>query len=291
MSESIGAMEGAFFVSRGAILAWLNDLLKLGLTKVEQTASGAAACQILDAIYPGTVPLHKVNWKASQEYEYVGNYKILQQTFIRHKIAKQVEVEKLCKGKYQDNLEFMQWLKRYYDMNADKSVLYDAAARRKEADECKRPDKTPPRSHNASRELGGTRRAKSREHTTEKRRKQSQAPIQHTKEESKGMREMDANFAVEAAKKENKTVSTVAKKDEEKEKLRQTAEALRKERDFYFGKLRDLEILLHFHEKDGNKFMDMVKKILYATEDDNIAIDESGNLAFQNEADGGKKPN
>lgn len=37
--------------SRTDLLAWLNDLLQLNYTKVEQCGSGAAYCQILDSVY------------------------------------------------------------------------------------------------------------------------------------------------------------------------------------------------------------------------------------------------
>jgi len=41
-------MEGAFFVSRTDILSWINNTLKLNLTKIEQTASGSVALQMID---------------------------------------------------------------------------------------------------------------------------------------------------------------------------------------------------------------------------------------------------
>lgn len=46
-------MEGAFFVSRTEILNWLNDILNIGYSKLDQAANGAAFCQVLDEIYPG----------------------------------------------------------------------------------------------------------------------------------------------------------------------------------------------------------------------------------------------
>ena len=44
-SAAFGMMEGAFFVGRFELLNWLNDLLQLDYTKVEQCASGKTAAQ------------------------------------------------------------------------------------------------------------------------------------------------------------------------------------------------------------------------------------------------------
>jgi RP/EB family microtubule-associated protein len=51
--SNIGMMDGAFFVGRKEIVDWINDTLDLNLQKVEQTASGAIACQLLDIMHPG----------------------------------------------------------------------------------------------------------------------------------------------------------------------------------------------------------------------------------------------
>ena len=67
--ERVGMMEGAYFKGRIELLAWLNELLQVNYTKVEQCASGAAYCQIIDAVFPGKVPLSKVNFNARFEYE------------------------------------------------------------------------------------------------------------------------------------------------------------------------------------------------------------------------------
>ncbi len=37
--------------SRSELLAWLNELLQINYTKIEQCGTGAAYCQILDSIY------------------------------------------------------------------------------------------------------------------------------------------------------------------------------------------------------------------------------------------------
>eukprot|EP00585_Thalassiosira_rotula_P009215 CAMPEP_0196157922 /NCGR_PEP_ID=MMETSP0910-20130528/44902_1 /TAXON_ID=49265 /ORGANISM="Thalassiosira rotula, Strain GSO102" /LENGTH=137 /DNA_ID=CAMNT_0041422697 /DNA_START=56 /DNA_END=466 /DNA_ORIENTATION=- len=116
--SAIGMMDGAYFTSRNDILNFLNDLLDLNLTKIEQTASGAVACQLTEYIFPGSVPMSKVNWAARTQPEYIDNYKLLQKAFNKYKVQRYVDVDKLIRAKYQDNLEFCQWLKAFFDQTA-----------------------------------------------------------------------------------------------------------------------------------------------------------------------------
>ena len=64
--------------------------------------------------------------------------------------------------------------------------------------------------------------------------------------------------------------------------LKMTADTLEKERDFYFGKLRDIEILLQ-NQPDPAPISDLVMKILYATEDEKVEIDDTGKLTIHGE--------
>ena len=128
--DTIGMMEGAFFVSKGVILDWLNELLDLQLTKIEQCATGSVYCQVMDAIYPGTFSIAKVKFGAKFDYEFVENYKVLQNAFDKNGVKRHIEVDKLVKAKYQDNLEFCQWIKRYFDLNYS-GQPYNGAERRK----------------------------------------------------------------------------------------------------------------------------------------------------------------
>lgn len=61
------------------------------------------------------------------------------------------------------------------------------------------------------------------------------------------------------------------------EELRASVASLERERDFYFGKLRDIEILMQTYTGPDTGMVDKVLKIMYATDDDFTAVDEHGN--------------
>lgn len=54
---------------------------------------------------------------AKHEWEFIRNLKQLQEAFIRLGVDKVVDIGRLSKAKYQDNLEFTQWMKCWWDRN------------------------------------------------------------------------------------------------------------------------------------------------------------------------------
>lgn len=117
--------------SRSELLLWLNSTLQLDYTKVEQCGTGAAYCQLMDSIYGG-VPMMKVKFGTNlSDYDARNNMKILQAAFNNQNITKMIEVERLIKCRLQDNLELLQWFKRHWMENQDVHSDYDALARRK----------------------------------------------------------------------------------------------------------------------------------------------------------------
>jgi len=53
---------------------------------------GSVYCQIIDSIFPGTVKMSKVKWQAKHDYEFVENYKVLQDAFKKNSIGKVIDV-------------------------------------------------------------------------------------------------------------------------------------------------------------------------------------------------------
>ena len=74
-------MDSAYFVGRGELLSFFNELLDLQLTKIEQTASGAVACQLTEYIFPGSIPMSRVNWEAKYVHLYCVSGVLFSSTF------------------------------------------------------------------------------------------------------------------------------------------------------------------------------------------------------------------
>jgi RP/EB family microtubule-associated protein len=282
--STIGLMEGAFFVGRKEIMDWVNCSLDLNLAKVEDTASGAAACQLLDIMHPGQVPMHKVNWGAKQDFEFIQNYKILQTAFTKLGIERHVDVDRLISGRYMDNLEFMQWFKAFYERAVSDRGDYDCFAQRMKgkggAQFCvgskssiSKPTKPTTRpviaTKTTTKPIVATKVSKS-----------ASEDNAVTKENAIPNRQKTAAPGDANASKSLAEIHSLKKGKQEAEDecaaLRTEMEGMEKERDFYFEKLRDIEVTLQELEDkgEGNKLTADLFKILYATVDGFEAVDE-----------------
>jgi len=249
---TIGIMHPAFRVSKRELLGWINDFFAVSYTKVEECATGVIYCQVCEAIWPGKVPLHRVKWDARSDYQFADNFKIVQGVFSKMGIQKPIPTNKLINAKFQDNLEFLQWFKHFFECKYQ-GQPYDAAQRRKDA---KRGKKM------AVRSGGGAKKAAVTKPTGSATRKT-------------------------AAKKAVKPAASSAKVDElntQVAELEVTVEGLKKERDFYYGKLREVEVLCQDTELDGSeesakKFKDSIMHILYKTDEEEEADAGAGGAA------------
>lgn len=86
---------------------------------------GSGYCQMIDMMFPGTIPIKKIKFKANLEHEFHQNLRLLQGAFEKLAVAKAVPIDRLIKARFQDNFEFLQWFKKFFDANFD-GKEYDA---------------------------------------------------------------------------------------------------------------------------------------------------------------------
>lgn len=217
--------------------------------KIEQLCSGAAYCQFMDMLFPACIPLKKVKFQAKLEHEYIHNFKLLQGSFKKMGVSKTIPVDKLVKGKFQDNFEFVQWFKKFFDANYD-GKEYDPAAARQGQETAA--NQSPAAA------------------TANKPKKPSSAPQRSA-------------AAPKSAAPKAAPVRATGGGDEEKEALTQMINDLKaniadmeKERDFYFGKLRNIELICQEKEGEGDPTMQKIIDVLYATDDGFVIPEDEG---------------
>lgn len=286
MASNIGMMDSAYFVGRNEILQWINSTLQLSLSKVEETSKGAVQCQLMDVVHPGVVPMHKVNFEAKNEYEMIQNYKVLQDVFNKLKIDKHIEVSKLVKGRPLDNLEFMQWMKRYCDSINGGFVnsSYNPVERREGCKGGKEANKK------SASSMGAAATAVSKAAPAASTIKSAatmagpkRVEVCSTTTASKGLSKNAKVFPLPSAAFPSMVPSEepmipAALVDGLKEQiteLKLSVDNLEKERDFYFAKLRDIEILCQHPELEIIPVVIAVQRILYAADDSPAVMDEA----------------
>ncbi|XP_023162309.1 microtubule-associated protein RP/EB family member 1-like [Drosophila hydei] len=115
--------------SRHEMLTWVNSQLKAEFTKIEELCTGAAYCQFMDMLFPNSVSVKRIKFRANQEHEFVHNFKLLQASFQKKAVHKEIPIERLIKGRFQDNFEFLQWFRKFFNAN-NKGKAYNALAAR-----------------------------------------------------------------------------------------------------------------------------------------------------------------
>ncbi|XP_074296328.1 microtubule-associated protein RP/EB family member 1C-like [Silene latifolia] len=257
MATKIGMMDSAYFVGRSEILAWINSSLQLNLSKVEEACAGAVHCQLMDAAHPGIVPMHKVNFDAKNEYDMITNYKVLQDVFNKLKISKNIEVNRLIKGRPLDNLEFLQWLKRYCDsVNNGGLNNYNPLERREACKGGRETSKKSAASHPSTKSSTAAGRSN---------------PTQNSRKTDAS----SANPANQATKASKPDTNEKGVYDEHITELKLSVDRLEKERDFYFSKLRDIEMFCQKPEIEHNPVVEAIQKILYAVDDNPSVMQEA----------------
>ncbi|XP_037913114.1 microtubule-associated protein RP/EB family member 1 isoform X3 [Hermetia illucens] len=269
-------------LSRHDMLSWVNDCLQAQFGKIEELCTGAAYCQFMDMLFPGSVQMKRVKFRTNLEHEYIQNFKVLQASFKKMSVDKIIPVDKLIKGRFQDNFEFLQWFKKFFDANYD-GREYDPLAARGGIQ----------LGRNAvQNELGTGGGHIEKQHRSQHSIKASNMPAMRTlntgtaKIPPKTMTapthtaKTTTNATKKSAGDSNATNNSATSQQIEELSnqimdMRLNLEGLEKERDFYFSKLRDIEILCQdVDDAEPNPLVQKILDILYATEDGFAPPDE-----------------
>merc|ERR1719474_2485691 len=208
-------------------------------------------------LFPGCVLLKKVKFNTKLEHEYINNFKVLQASFKKMNVDKIVSVDRLVKGKFQDNFEFLQWFKKFFDANYG-GQEYDALEMRG-GEEVGSANK-PPR--------GGGMAAPRSTNSGMPKRSPAARPAVSSRPAARPMGGGGGGGMSGEALAQIEDLNTQVME------MKLTIEGLEKERDFYFGKLRDVEVLCQENEGTGAELQTKVLNILYATEDGFAVPDE-----------------
>mmetsp|Transcript_9883 Transcript_9883/g.33042 ORF Transcript_9883/g.33042 Transcript_9883/m.33042 type:complete len:233 (-) Transcript_9883:169-867(-) len=192
----------------------------------------------------------------------------MQQFFMVKGISKPMDVERMMKGRPIDNLEFLQWLKGFYDEHS-RGCEYDAVARRKNAglkvatsgpslvSRTPKKSSTPSKPHYGTSHVGAASRASSVE-----------SPFL-----SPGPRNSCTPATITPGTRTPEPALShhqVQQYRNEIEVLQHTVQELEKERDFYYGKLRSVELLCQSTEENPDvpegvlTFCKSLLEIMYA---------------------------
>jgi len=255
----IGILHPAYSVGKRILLLWINTNYDLSYTKVEQCATAALYCQVLDSVYPGDIAMGKVKWNSKNSPDWEKNWKIVQKCLTKKGISKEFPVQTLLKAKFQDNLETLQWF-RYFAEYSYKNQPYDAKGRRKKG------KGTGPITlvHSVAGLTGGKTQQPKVIHPV------STTLTKTASKKKKPLKKRAVNNVIDIRPSES---------EEETKKLQLTVEAVEKERNFYFAKLREIEILIQETQvEDAKEFKNNILAIMYRT-------DEEGDMVVPDEGD------
>lgn len=262
-------------LTKNVLVGWVRQVLgmynnKYGtdytIMKLEEMGQGWAYVYSMRLLFPGAVTntvLKKVKpptKKPQTSNDWYENLRQFQNLLHRVEIKKQVPIDRLVKCRPQDNLEFLQWFYKFFEINETE----DLAEARANSPEPAAPAAPSPR------RTANTRTAASRT----KRTVNTPRRAPETK-----------------ARAPSVSSSTNPAKDEEIERLTTelsqsclSAEGLEKERDFYFNKLHDIELMCQEYpvaeegaepkNPDLEALVNKIFDIMYATEEGFASPDE-----------------
>ncbi|XP_055614369.1 microtubule-associated protein RP/EB family member 1-like [Uranotaenia lowii] len=237
-------------LSRKEMLAWVNRTLLSEFKKVEELCTGAAYCQMLDILFPGCIKLKRIKYYTNLEHEFLLNLKLFQSTLVSMQVDKAVPIDRLVKGRFQDNFEFLQWFKKFFDANYDGKEYDPQAARDHVPMGYGAPNVLKPSlkgNSAASAPVGAVKKAVT-----------AAKPIR--KEHNSPSKQLGKMKIVDEQQEQLNSLMT------EKDDLVVRIQTMEMERDYYYQKLTQIEAIVNEEGEidEKNSFLcDQVRKIMY----------------------------
>lgn len=179
----------------------------------------------------------------------------------------------MIRSKYQDNFEFISWMKKYFDANTTPSNLkdYNPLTRRNNFEIdlffLEKNNSKPTLGKDSINNKSIFPRNSSRENITNR---------------QMSIRKNNSNLSF-LSNKENE----IFEKNKEDYKQNMTNDVLKAERDFYFSKLKDVDHLLDNFDrmKSCQELIDSIRNVLYMTPEKTIFIEQDGTIRLENNQD------
>ena len=100
------ASSRARLLGRRELLNWLNRAAACEYADLTECSDGVAFCELLEAMHPGVVPLHRVHYAARREDARLHNLGLLHTGLQRVGVTCPTDVRKLAAAKFGDLNEF-----------------------------------------------------------------------------------------------------------------------------------------------------------------------------------------
>merc|ERR1719336_686153 len=206
-------------------------------------------------MFPRCMSMGKVNFGAIYEPDYIKNWKLIQTVFEKQGIQKVIPVDKLVKGRFQDNLEFLQWFYQYFSATYNPSASeYDPVKRRLKSKGTAGLSKNKPSAPKKRQKV--QREAKQFSNA-------APAPSRQPREDNSGLKRQVSQLEQDKSQLQDKHHQL----QKEFQNVQNVAKEIEKERDFYFQKVVQVEALTKGLPDQESDFVKSILKVLYATED------------------------
>lgn len=266
--------------SRHEMLNWVNVCLQANLGKIEELCTGAAYCQFMDMLFPGSMQVKRIKFRTNLEHEYIYNFKLLQAAFKKVGVDKIVPIDKLIKGRFQDNFEFLQWFKKFFNANYSGQQYSALAARGGEklgngsGIMKSRLDIPPSKSLSVS--------AVKADPTKQNEAFKTMMKGSVRNHLASGNPNQGASGGPGATRCPSEVQKVIDDLSQQLSESKVAADGLQKERDFYFAKLRDVEIACQEQEGDV-ELVHKILDVLYATEEGFAVPGDLSEVHYQDE--------